>query len=254
MPSKKKNNYQLKFAIVRVFNTCAIFFLIWLSFFWAEQKYTFNKPIIITKGGLVLSDSYYKEYLLNNIDIEHGHLELNNILDELYKHPYIEAARSSYRYPDKIFVEISERVPFAIVNNSPMIMLDKNCFVLPNIDNINNYNIPILSKYNTAPELYPVGKQALSVKIKDTISWLKALNHRYPDLYHNLSEITLENEDEIILILAEHPTKIMLGNKNTLYKIEVLKRFEEALDRKKNITDFTYLDMRYNNQVIVKED
>ena len=46
----------------------------------------------------------------------------------------------------------------------------------------------------------------------------------------------------------------MLGNKNTLYKIEVLKRFEEALDRKKNITDFTYLDMRYNNQVIVKED
>ena len=235
MPFKKKNNYQLKFAIVRVFNTCAIFFVIWLSFFWAEQKYTFNSTAPKSSAVCI-------------------HLDLNNILDELYKHPYIEAARSSYRYPDKIFIEISERVPFAIVNNSPMIMLDKNCFVLPNIDNINNYNIPILSKYNTAPELYPVGKQALSVKIKDTISWLKALNHRYPDLYHNLSEITLENEDEIILILAEHPTKIMLGNKNTLYKIEVLKRFEEALDRKKNITDFTYLDMRYNNQVIVKEN
>ena len=63
----------------------------------------------------------------------------------------------------------------------------------------------------------------------------------------------LENDDEIILILAEYPTKIMLGNENTLYKIELLKRFEETLKKKKGITDYAYLDMRYNNQVIVKE-
>ena len=68
-----------------------------------------------------------------------------------------------------------------------MIMLDKDCFVLPNIENINNYSIPILSRYNTDPELYPIGKQALSIKIKDTISWLKVLNEMYPDLYHNIS-------------------------------------------------------------------
>ncbi|SUZ92293.1 uncharacterized protein METZ01_LOCUS45147 [marine metagenome] len=191
--------------------------------------------------------------MVNSIEVGNTNLKPNKILDELYKHPYIEAARLSYRYPDKIIIEISERAPFAIVNNDPMIMLDKDCFILPNIENINNYNIPILSRYNTDPGLYPIGKQALSVKIKDTISWLKALNERYPDLYHNISEITLANDDEIILILAEYPTKIMLGNENTLYKIELLKRFEETLKNKKEITDYAYLDMRYNNQVIVKE-
>ena len=253
MPTKQKHINKLKIALVRVLTLFSIFFVLWLSFFWAEQKYTFDKPTLLINGVSILSNTYYKDYLINIIEIENAKLKPNKILDDLYKHPYIEAARLSYRYPDKIIIEISERVPFAIVNNSPMIMLDKNCFVLPNIENINNYSIPILSRYNTDPELYPIGKQALSVKIKDTISWLKTLNEMYPDLYHNISEITLENDDEIILILAEYPTKIMLGNENTLYKIELLKRFEETLKKKKEITDYAYLDMRYNNQVIVKE-
>ena len=253
MPTQQKHINKLKMALVRVLIVFSIFFVLWISFFWAEQKYIFDKPTLLINGTSILSDTYYADYLINNIEIENAKLKPNKILDDLYKHPYIEAARLSYRYPDKIIIEISERAPFAIVNNSPMIMLDKNCFVLPNIENINNYSIPILSRYNTNPELYPIGKQALSVKIKDTISWLKVLNEMYPDLYHNISEITLENDDEIILILAEYPTKIMLGNENTLYKIELLKRFEETLKNKKEITDYAYLDMRYNNQVIVKE-
>ena len=253
MSTKKKHINKLKIALVRVLTLFSIFFVLWLSFFWAEQKYTFNKPTLLINGTSILSHTYYTDYLINSIEIGNAKLIPNKILEELYKHPYIEAARLSYRYPDKIIIEISERAPFAIVNNDPMIMLDKECFILPNIENINNYNIPILSRYNTDPGLYPIGKQALSVKIKDTISWLKALNERYPDLYHNISEITLANDDEIILILAEYPTKIMLGNENTLYKIELLKRFEETLKKKKEITDYAYLDMRYNNQVIVKE-
>ena len=51
----------------------------------------------------------------------------NFILDILYNHPYVKAARVSHRFPDKIHIEISERTPFARVNNGPdqMIMLDK---------------------------------------------------------------------------------------------------------------------------------
>ena len=90
---------------------------------------------------------------------------------------------------------------------------------------------------------------------KESLVWINAFWSRginNPDL-SRLSEITLENDDEIILILAEYPTKIMLGNENTLYKIKLLKRFEETLKKKKEITDYAYLDMRYNNQIIVKE-
>ena len=140
-----------------------------------------------------------------------------------------------------------------MLNKDPMIMLDQESFVLPNIENIDDYNIPTLSKYNNAPELYPIGKQSLSIKIKETISWLKKLNTKYPDLYNKISEITLASGDEIILILEENPTKIMLGNNNTFRKLEILKNFEKTLNNKKEITDYAYLDMRYDNQIIAKE-
>ncbi len=98
-----------------------------------------------------------------------------------------------------------------------------------------------------------LGEKALSLKINDTIKWLSLLNQKHPDLYHNISEVFLTNNDEINLVLAENPTKIMLGNENTHHKIDLLKAFEKTMGSKKEITDFAYLDMRYNNQVVVKE-
>ena len=253
MLPNKKYIYKINIAIARFSIIVSIFFVIWFSIFWAKNKNTFNKQTIIINGASVLSVTNYIEYIKSSIDSDSTNLESNFILECLYKHPYIAAARLSYRYPNKIIIDISERSPFAILNKDPMIMFDQDSFVLPNIENIEDYSIPILSKYNIAPELHPLGKQSLSVKIKETISWLKKLNKKYPDLYNSISEVTLDDGDEIILILAEHPTKIMLGNTNTLHKIEILKRFEKTLEQKKEITDYAYLDMRYNNQIIVKE-
>ena len=87
----------------------------------------------------------------------------------------------------------------------------------------------------------------------NTISWLKTLNAKYPEIYSEISEITLASGDEIILILEKNPTKIMLGNHNTFHKLEILKNFKNTLNNKKEITDYAYLDMRYNNQIIAKE-
>ena len=52
----------------------------------------------------------------------------------------------------------------------------------------------------------------------------------------------------------EYPTKIFLGKYNTLGKIEILKNFEQTVKETKKITDYAYLDIRYDNQVIAKEN
>jgi len=249
---KKKYIYKLKVVIIRCSIILSIIFIVWFSIFWAENKNIFNNPIIIINGTSVLNETAYIKYL-QNLGVDSTNIKSNFILESLYNHPYIAAARLSHRYPNKVIIDISERLPFAILNKDPMVMLDRESYVLPNIENINEYNIPILSKYNTAPELYPLGEQSLSIKIKETIFWLKTLNTKYPNLYNKISEIALESGDEIILILEESPTKIMLGNNNTFRKIEILTNFEKTLDNKKQITDYAYLDMRYDNQIIAKE-
>jgi cell division septal protein FtsQ len=100
--------------------------------------------------------------------------------------------------------------------------------------------------------LYPAGEMALSVKVKDCISWLSRIHNNYTSLYNNLSELKMTSTNEMELILSDHPTHIYLGQDKVWSRINTLKQFEKKLQPKK-ISDFSYLDMRYENQVIAKE-
>ncbi len=255
MQHKQKHINQIITAISRVFTLTLLLSIFWFSYFWEKEKYSSYKPTVMIEGYSVLDNDYYLKYLESSISNEIFKLNSKDIIDKLYQHPYISAARVSYRYPDKLIIEIRERTPFARLNNNldGTILLDENCFVLPIIEGLDNYSLPILSRFNSDPTLYPIGEKSLSFKIRDTINWLKKLNQKYPDLYQSISEIFLANNDEINLVLTENPTRIMLGNENTHYKIDLIKHFQKTLNNKKEITDFAYLDMRYNNQVIVKE-
>ena len=90
-------------------------------------------------------------------------------------------------------------------------------------------------------------------KVKKSIEWLSHLRREYSFLYDNLSEIRLVSDNDIELILAEEPTKILLGNEDLWTKIEILKQFRIDLKPNKELTDFSYLDMRYINQIIAKD-
>ena len=125
-------------ASIRVFTISLIIMVTWFSHFWGEQKSSLKNPNIYIYGVSVLNSNYYIQYLTSSFDGKILHLDPNAILDKMYEHPFIKAARVSYRYPDKIILEISERIPFARVNNHPdnMIMLDEHCFVIPNIEEV----------------------------------------------------------------------------------------------------------------------
>ena len=75
----------------------------------------------------------------------------------------------------------------------------------------------------------------------------------YPALYSNISEVTLNANDEYVIILAQYPTKVILGNTNVWTKIQILVKFEHSLRKKRQLSDYKYLDLRYDNQVIAKE-
>ena len=178
-------------------------------------------------------------------------VDLANISYIIEEHPYVEAARVSKWYPSKIKIELIEREPIAILNVEPMILLDKNSFVLPNKTIRSNYNLPILNNFNTNINLYPSGKKVLSANVENSINWLQKIKIEYPSLYSDISEMTITSSDQLNIILSEYPTSIFLGKDQIWVKIEILKKFESGLSPKK-LSDFKYIDMRYNNQIIAK--
>ena len=61
----------------------------------------------------------------------------------------------------------------------------------------------------------------------------------------------MSSSNEIEFILADEGTHIYLGNKQINSKLNILKEFENEL-RPNDISGFSYLDIRYENQVIGK--
>ena len=134
-----------------------------------------------------------------------------------------------------------------------MILLDKNSFVLPNKIAKSNYNLPILNNFNNNLNLYPTGQKVLSENVENSINWLQKIKIEYPSLYSDISEMKMTSDNNLNIILSEYPTSIFLGKDQIWAKIEILKKFETELSPKK-LSDFKYIDMRYNNQVIAKNE
>ena len=178
-------------------------------------------------------------------------VDLSNISEIIEGHPYVEAARVSKWYPSKIKIELIEREPIAILNVEPIVFLDKNSFVLPNKVGKSNFNLPILNNFNTDFNLYPSGSKVLSENVENSIRWLQKIKNEYPSLYGDISELKMTSDSHMNIILSEYPTRIFLGKGHIWAKIEVLRKFETELSPKK-LSDFKYIDIRYDNQVITK--
>lgn len=250
--SRNRKSILVMFNMFLIIASIAI--ILNFSFSWAKLKNTFIEPEIILSGSIEYDQKSYIAHITKVTGEIANQLPSNKILEALMMHPFVQASRVSYRYPNKILIELKEREAFAIINKNPLVILDRDCFVLPIDDNFNNYDIPILSKFNSDNNLYPIGEKSLSVKVQETIFWLSSLYELYPDFYSSISEVLLENGDEIVLILNEYPTKVLLGDTDTMKKIEILKKFEQTIKETKKITDYAYLDIRYNNQIIAKEN
>lgn len=251
MTRKKKQQFNWLKLVINLISFSLVTGLIWTAFWWSE----FRNSLAIhqIKFGItsVLETPVYQSTLGEIEGIRPEDVNLKDISELLENHPYVKAARVSHQYPGTIQVEILERQPIALLKSEPMVMLDGEGVVLPDLNNLHEFNLPILSNFNPDTELYPEGKRALSVKVKECIDWLSRIKEDYEPLYNNLSEMKMTATNELELILADQPTHIFLGQDELWSRIEILKQFEADLGPGK-ISDFSYLDMRYENQIIVK--
>jgi cell division protein FtsQ len=254
MKRKKKNNIEL---MIGSSLTVIIMLLIYASFSWSSytklsEVKDIKKNIKISGNSIVSEDEFYSQLeILEGIELEEINLREVSLL--LESNPYVKAVRVSRQYPSTLSIEIVEREPVAILNIDPILMLDREGVVLPDQGKSHDFIIPCLSGFNPAKELYPAGHQTISVKVKETMELITKIVDTYPSLYSNISEVTLNANDEYVIILADYPTKVILGNIDIWSKIEILGKFKNSLQNKRQLSDYTYLDLRYTNQVIAKE-
>ena len=251
MKKNKKLKINLRQAI-GISLSSIFLLLLFLSLKWADYQKIFelNEPII--SGHKILNKQDYKNIVdqLENEIINTAYIV--EVREALEKNPFVRAARVSRHFPNKIKIEIVERQPLGIINIENQLMIDEEAVVLPGKNYSEDYLIPVLSGFNSAKELYPEGEKTFSIKVKEAVSILRELSTKYKNLYENISELTLNKDDEYVIILADRPTRVILGKDKISQKFNILKSFDKALGQRQ-LTDFRLIDMRYNKQLVARE-
>lgn len=222
------------------------------SFQWANYRKIFELGELSISGENFLAKSEYNE-TIGSIDVKSiKDFDIEDLSERLELNPFVKAVRVSKHYPSVIKIEIVEREPIAIINNKVQLMIDDNAIVLPNNTKIENSLIPVLSGFNPATDLYPLGQITYSIKVKEAIEILAYIKSNYNDFYDEISELTINKDDEYEIILSEEPTRVILGKNNISKKIKILKNFDKALGQRQ-LTSYRLLDMRYSKQLIAME-
>ena len=249
---KKTKNNKTKSFITPIMYLFVSLILAISAFRWVRYYYNFDDKKFHFSDTTILDKTNYTS-LLNKISKEElmgiKISELNKVIE---KHPYVEAARISNRYPNIIMIEIVERQPIAILEIDPLTMVDSNGYVLPSKNNFKNIDLPILANISDLENTMNFGEKSTSKVVNKAVSWLSYIKKYHSYLYKNISELKVSSSDELELILSDYPTKIFLGQKKVKSRINSLLKFKEKLKTNK-ITDYNYLDLRYDNQIIAME-
>jgi cell division protein FtsQ len=226
---------------------------VWFGFSWGQQTNLFLMTDVMIRGNNNLSDEVCIEIIKPYIGSKIWSLDLKEISSALESNPFVKAARLSLRFPNTLVIDISERLPIALINIDPLVLIDSESVILPLVKDVFELPLPILSNFNTSSEFYREGKITSSKSVREAAGILKILSTSYPDLYSNISELRLDKDHGYELILESEPTRILLGENEFTSKLLILKEFEALIANHTTLTNYLYLDLRYSNQIIARE-
>ena len=249
-------NTKLRFSIYKVKILLLAFMLIIpvsLSYKWASYRNIFDMKNIKIVGYEILEKQDYLEIIGNLDEKEISDIDTKSLSKDLEAIAFVKAARVSRHYPNEIKIDIVERKPIAIINNKKQFLIDGEAVILPDNNSfIESALIPMLSGFNPADELYPEGSETFSVKVKEAVEILEFIRFNYNEFFDEISELTINKDDEFEIVLSEQPTRVILGKSDIHIKIKILKEFGEALGQRQ-LTDYKLLDIRYSKQLVARE-
>ena len=139
---------------------------------------------------------------------------------------------------NKLFVNVKQKEPVArVITNDSIFYLDKNSNFM-SLSKLHSADVPIIFGFNQFSDLDYLTK--VSLMIRDD----KFLNQ-------NITQIIINDNQEINLKLSGLNTFIELGHNNKLEKkIQNLKAFYNRAIRKNDIEKYKEVNLQFENQVV----
>ena len=242
MRNKKKSIFKV---LKIIFATGMIVVFVLLLKGYSIQSNLFDNIQIEIKGNQFVNRDRIQENITPFLTQSLLFLSLEEIKDGISSLDFVETAQVSLLLPNTLMIVILERKPILLItleNNN--FFMDKNGILIPADGNsISFFPAPIIT---------------VAKEIEDTDGIPARLSHlfqfilnEYPVFYDNLSEVIIEEEKWVFF--SDSKTRIFTSSDKLFTQLNILKYFEKTVYPHRELGDYSYIDLRVVEQVVVKE-
>ena len=172
-------------------------------------------------------------------------VNLADIQNKLESMNYIETVQVSRILPHTLMIHIVERSPILLMNTADAItFMDKNGILLPADEkSIGIFPVPVLS----IMDANVLNDQYMSA----IVQCFQFILNEYPLFYNNLSEVKIHAG--VWVFYSDNNTTIYAYASSLINQLITLKYFENTVSPIRSLHDYSYIDLRIKDQIIVKE-
>ena len=205
----------------------------------------FNNIEVQIKGNQFVKDSEIQDRLYLHLTRSLLSLELNEIQKDMDSIDFVEAVQVSRILPHTLLIKVVERNPILLLSvEDETFFIDAKGVILPaNRSSISFFPVPLITISNDSD--FAAGKTS---EIAELFQFI--LND-YTTFYDNLSEVII-NADKWTFF-SDSKTRIFATSENLYTQFSILKIFEQTVYPNRRLDDYSYIDLRMEEQVVVKE-
>jgi cell division protein FtsQ len=207
-----------------------------------------TSPLFIVKniavdGNTHLSEEslrIYEERLASNI----FRLNLDKVRQDLLQEPYVSQAFLRRELPDRIYIRIEERTPYAVLEmKKEAVLVDQHGRILGAVKKTDKADLPVITGIDRNAEGAWKEDLIQALSLVETIK-----NYGYPDLI-DIQKIEMTRQLGAVLYSVAGEFEVRFGRGDFLHKMILLKRVTADLVRRE--WPVKHIDLRFQDQVVV---
>lgn len=250
MSTKERIRKKRQVHTLRIIKVTVIFLMI-VGIFVAAYNYIHNPLLQFGKIILTGNDTISKTELLSSAGID-SKKNLNLFLVNLKR---VEAGLASdyriksftvkYDFPNKLLINISERIPIAYIKNSygAFAKITRNGYIISLNKGIKDGSVPYISGLKVG-NIY-LGDKSENQSILNLLKFMQRLNLK---IRNEISEIVVTKKNQV-KVIWKNQIPFYVGNVNELdKKYDIFIKIYNELEGKK--IDAKYIDLSYKNPYI----
>jgi len=234
-------------GLAKVVLIVIFFYGIFMSYRFINQSPYFNINKINLVGQKQLSNEELSSWIGPIIGENIFKLELNEISKRLVGHPWIKSASVRRVFPQGIYVEIKERVPFAKIQLEQVYVMD-NYGVLLGANVIGKNNLPTITGVKTKNR--KIGNNIAEEEIISGLKMMHSLNRLSIFEKNQIDNIHITNRHRITFSTHTKNIKVHMrpdiaqeSFENLVVTLGVIEKNE------KNLSD---IDLSFKNRIVIK--